>query len=100
MFSLEGKTAVVTGGSQGLGRGFALALARQGADVVVAFLTRADEDADQAAETQRLVRATGRDAVLVEVDLTRSEDVERLRRDAGRVDILVNNVGGFPTRPL
>src|SRR6266508_1294969 len=68
MLSLDGKKAVVTGGSQGMGRGFAVMLARQGADVA------------QRAGAERL----------------RDEAVGAF----GRVDILVNNVGGFPSKPV
>jgi 3-oxoacyl-[acyl-carrier protein] reductase len=104
MFSLAGRKAVVTGGSQGLGRGFAVALARQGADVVVAYLRSADADADAADATRAAIAETGRAAHLVEADVTRARDVERLREEAlaalGRVDVLVNNVGGFPARPV
>jgi NAD(P)-dependent dehydrogenase (short-subunit alcohol dehydrogenase family) len=103
VFSLAGRKAVVTGGSQGLGRGFALALARQGADVAVVYLGRADEEAASAESTSDAIESAGRSAVLVESDVTRSEDVERARSEIdaalGGVDILVNNVGGFPTRP-
>jgi NAD(P)-dependent dehydrogenase (short-subunit alcohol dehydrogenase family) len=103
MLSLEGRRAVVTGGSQGMGRGVATMFARQGADVAVAYLGRADEAASAAEETAREIEAVGRRALLVEGDLTRREDVERLRDEAvgafGRVDILVNNVGGFPSEP-
>jgi NAD(P)-dependent dehydrogenase (short-subunit alcohol dehydrogenase family) len=103
VFSLEGRKAVVTGGSQGLGRGFALALAHQGADVAVVYLGRADEEAASAERTRDAIESAGRVAVRVESDVTRSEEVDRARSEIvealGGVDILVNNVGGFPTRP-
>jgi 3-oxoacyl-[acyl-carrier protein] reductase len=103
LLDLSGRAAVVTGGSQGMGRGFAVALARQGADVAIAYLAPADEQASAADETRRAIEALGRRALLVEADVTRGEEVERLHQEAvaslGRVDVLVNNVGGFPTRP-
>jgi NAD(P)-dependent dehydrogenase (short-subunit alcohol dehydrogenase family) len=103
VFSLTERKAVVTGGSQGLGRGFALAIAAQGADVAVVSTRRADDDEAAAEETGRAIETLGRSAVLVQADVTRAEDVRRLRDEVlaafGRVDILVNNVGGFPSRP-
>jgi NAD(P)-dependent dehydrogenase (short-subunit alcohol dehydrogenase family) len=104
MFSLAGRTAVVTGGSQGLGRGIALALARQGADVAISFLARRDDEATAGARTRDEIAALGRTPLLVEADMTAPADVERLRDEViesfGRVDVVVNNVGGFPTKPL
>src|SRR2546425_12405045 len=58
---LSGKKAVITGGDSGIGRAVAIAYAREGADVLIAYL---NED-DDARETQRLVEAAGRKAVLV-----------------------------------
>jgi len=104
MFSLEGRVAVVTGGSQGLGRGIALALARQGADVAISYVTSRDEDAGAAERTREELAEHGRTPLLVEADMTAQADVERLRDEVlasfGRVDVAVNNVGGFPSRPL
>src|SRR5207248_425240 len=89
-FSLEGKVALVTGASRGLGRVFALALAEAGADVVVAARTM-DELQPLAGE----IRALGRHALACHLDVA---DVSSARRavDAavsrlGRLDILVNN---------
>ncbi|HLJ19258.1 MAG TPA: SDR family NAD(P)-dependent oxidoreductase, partial [Stellaceae bacterium] len=65
MFSLAGKTCVVTGASRGLGRGIAVAFAEQGADVVLAARTRADLEA-----VGREVEAKGRRAHLVTADVT------------------------------
>ncbi len=106
MFSLSGRKTLVTGASQGLGRGFALALAEQGADVAIVHLRRADEDEASAAAVRKRVASLGREALVVEADVTRAEEVERTRDEViaqfGRIDVLVNNVGGFPTgtRPL
>ena len=104
MFSLADRKAVVTGGSQGLGRGFAVALAEQGADVAVAYLARADEASSAAEQTRRAIEELGRRTLLLEADVTRSAEVARLADQVlaafGRVDILVNNVGGFPTKPV
>jgi NAD(P)-dependent dehydrogenase (short-subunit alcohol dehydrogenase family) len=89
---LEGKVALVTGASRGIGRATALALAREGAHVVVAARTQPKLE-----EVAREVEALGVRALAVPADVGREEDVERLKKKAlgsfGRVDILVNNVG-------
>jgi NAD(P)-dependent dehydrogenase (short-subunit alcohol dehydrogenase family) len=91
-FSLEGRVAVVTGASSGLGAGFARALADAGADVVLAA-RRVDRLAGVAAE----IEATGRRVLAVPTDVTRPVDCTALATAAvdglGRVDILVNNAG-------
>jgi NAD(P)-dependent dehydrogenase (short-subunit alcohol dehydrogenase family) len=89
---LQDQVAIVTGGDSGIGRAVALAFAREGADVVIAYLEGEDEDGDT---TARLVEQAGRRAIQVPTDLT-SEDacqelVERAVKEFGRIDILVNN---------
>jgi NAD(P)-dependent dehydrogenase (short-subunit alcohol dehydrogenase family) len=88
---LKGKKAIVTGGDSGIGRAVALAFAREGADVLVAYLSE-DEDAR---ETERLVKDAGRKAVLVRGDLGSSDHcravVEKAVKELGGIDILVNN---------
>jgi NAD(P)-dependent dehydrogenase (short-subunit alcohol dehydrogenase family) len=91
-FRLDGKVAVVTGASSGLGVAFALALAEAGADVALGA-----RRVEKLAETKALVEATGRRAIAVATDVVKPEDctalVEAAVRDLGRVDILVNNAG-------
>jgi NAD(P)-dependent dehydrogenase (short-subunit alcohol dehydrogenase family) len=94
---LRDRVAVVSGIGPGMGRDVSLALAREGADLVLAART-ASKLAAVAAE----VRAAGRRALEVPADITRVEDcrrlVERARAEYGRVDVLVNNafdMGGF-----
>ena len=91
LFSLKGKNAIVTGGNSGLGRAFAVALAKAGADVLVTSL--ADDDGT----TRRLVEAEGQELVFVEADLTQRGVPGRVVRDCverlGSVDILVNSAG-------
>jgi NAD(P)-dependent dehydrogenase (short-subunit alcohol dehydrogenase family) len=89
---LTGKKAVITGADSGIGRAVALAFAREGADVVVAYLESEEEDAR---ETARLVEDAGRRAVHAPGDL-RSEEactalVEKAVQEFGRIDVLVNN---------
>jgi len=88
---LEGKVAVVTGGDSGIGRAVAIAFAREGADVVISYLS---ED-DDATSTAAWVEKAGRRAVLVKGDLSRAEHcrevVSRAVEELGRIDVLVNN---------
>jgi NAD(P)-dependent dehydrogenase (short-subunit alcohol dehydrogenase family) len=88
---LEGKAAVITGGDSGIGRAVAIAYAREGADILIAYLS---ED-DDAKDTARLVEAAGRKAVLVSGDLSSSahcrDIIDTAMREFGRIDILVSN---------
>ncbi|WP_235909905.1 SDR family oxidoreductase [Goekera deserti] len=88
---LAGKATVITGGDSGIGRAVAIAFAREGADVLIAYL---DEHED-AEETARYVEQSGRRAVLVPGDLSdRSHAktiIPRAVEEFGRVDVLVNN---------
>jgi NAD(P)-dependent dehydrogenase (short-subunit alcohol dehydrogenase family) len=91
-FSLEGKTALVTGGNQGLGKAFALGLAQAGARVAICG-RRAE--ANQAAVDE--VRESGYELVPITADITRDDQVRAMTgqaRDAlGAIDVLVNNAG-------
>ena len=94
-FSLQGKVAIVTGGSRGIGRSIAIGLAEAGADVALA--ARKPESLQEAVEA---VRATGQRALGVPTNVRRSEELEQLvaetRRELGRIDVLVNNAGTNP----
>lgn len=95
LLNLSGKTAIVTGGSEGIGFGISNRLAEAGANVVIAG--RNQEKAQKAAD--ELVQK-GHKAVAVQADVSREEDVKRLLDETlnqyGSVDILVNNAGIFP----
>jgi 3-oxoacyl-[acyl-carrier protein] reductase len=82
--SLEGKLALVTGASKGIGRAIAEELARAGASVVVAYRTGRDEAEELASEIG------GR---AVQADVSSPDDARRLVQEAGDVDVLVNNAG-------
>ena len=88
---LTDKKVIITGADSGIGRAVAIAFAREGADVVISYLS---EDKD-AAETQRLVEQAGRKALLIPGDISDPAHcrtiVERAVQTFGRVDILVNN---------
>ncbi|APR38811.1 SDR family oxidoreductase [Paraburkholderia sp. SOS3] len=96
---LAGKAAIVTGGDSGIGRAVAIAFAREGADVLIAYL---NED-DDARETARWIEQAGRKAVLVRGDITDKahcdEIVERAVREFGNLDVLVNNAAYQMTYP-
>jgi 3-oxoacyl-[acyl-carrier protein] reductase len=93
---LNGKTALVTGGSEGIGKAIARALAGEGVDVAICARTR---ETLEAAATE-IARATNRKIIAIPADLTKPEDAENFVRQAhqalGRVDILVNNAGSAP----
>ncbi len=95
MGRLDDRTALVTGGARGIGRGIALELAKEGADVIIGDLLFETAEA-----TAGEIRALGRRAMAVEMDVT-SEDsiesaVERARAELGDIQILVNNAGVAP----
>jgi NAD(P)-dependent dehydrogenase (short-subunit alcohol dehydrogenase family) len=88
---LMDRTALITGGDSGIGRAVALAFAREGADVLISYLSE-DEDA---AETARVVEASGRRCIAVAGDIAHEAHckqlIERTAHEFGRLDILVNN---------
>ncbi|SER32555.1 NAD(P)-dependent dehydrogenase, short-chain alcohol dehydrogenase family [Lentzea xinjiangensis] len=90
-FRLDGKVAIVTGASSGLGVAFAKGLAEAGADVVLAA-----RRADRLKDTASLVEAAGRRALVVQADVSKPEDCREVARAAaefGTVSVLVNNAG-------
>jgi len=94
-FSLQGKVAIVTGGSRGIGRSIALGLAEHGADVAIA--ARRPEALEEAVGA---VARAGRRAIAVPTNVRRLEElrnlVEETKRQLGRIDVLVNNAGTNP----
>jgi 3-oxoacyl-[acyl-carrier protein] reductase len=93
METLDGKLALVTGGSRGIGAAVALALAEAGADVVVNFRARAEDAEKVCAEVQKL----GRRTLAIQADVSQSDEVGKMvaqiERELGAVNILVNNAG-------
>jgi NAD(P)-dependent dehydrogenase (short-subunit alcohol dehydrogenase family) len=90
--SLKNKVAIITGGGSGIGRGIALALAEQQAQVVVCGRRK-----ERLEQTTQLIRQAGGEALAVQTDVTVPDQVERLVRSTvekfGRIDILVNDAG-------
>lgn len=100
MHSHEGKVAVITGGGKGLGRAMAVALAREGFDLV---LVARGQEALKATQC-RIVGETRRKVVVFPADVTRRHEVAHLRsvvdEEFGRVDVLINNAAGWLTGSL
>ena len=94
-FSLEGKVALVTGGSRGIGRAIALSFADAGADVAIS--SRKLPDLEEVAEE---IRGKGRKSIALACHVAKIEDsktlVEKVKSEWGRIDILVNNAGTNP----
>lgn len=88
---LEGKVALVTGGDSGIGRAVAIAFAKEGADVAIAYL----DEHDDAEHTERRIGEAGRRCLRTSADLTRLADCERVVAETvdafGGLNILVNN---------
>lgn len=97
-FKLDGKVAIVTGGNTGLGQGYAVGLAKAGADLfIVTYDTAWDE-------TRKLIEAEGRRVEFLQVDLSVKENIPKVVEKCvelyGKIDILVNNAGIIKRAPL
>jgi len=92
-FDLTGKTALVTGGSRGIGRGIAIALAQHGADVIIVYHSATAAAEKIAGE----IRSLGRKAWIIQQDLAETNQLHALADKAwaaaGKIDVLVNNAG-------
>ena len=96
--SLQGKVALVTGATRGIGRAIAILYAMEGADSLIAYLPEEEEDAQ---ETKRQVEKHGRKCFLMSTDLRKQENCEKLveaaLKELGQVNILVRR-NNLPTR--
>ena len=97
---LEGKKALVTGGSRGIGRAIALALAREGADIALTY----HRNLPAAEETAVSIRAEGRQALVLQANLAEAQDIgklfEEIRNAWRRLDIFVSNAVSATLRPV
>jgi len=97
LFSLQGKVALITGGSRGIGRSIALTFAEAGADLAVSSRNKRPPELENVAEE---IRALGKKAIAIPAHVGKKEDVGRLVQkilgEYGRIDILVNNAGANP----
>lgn len=93
MKRLDGKVALVTGSSQGIGQGVAIRLAKEGAKVIVNYHSHPDG----ADETLKEIAAAGSEGISVQADLGQTAEIDRLLKEGlakfGQIDILVNNAG-------
>ncbi|MEP6785237.1 MAG: SDR family NAD(P)-dependent oxidoreductase [Sphingomonadales bacterium] len=99
LFSLEGQVAIITGGGAGLGSDLSLMFAAAGAHVVTADLNH-----DGAKGVADQIRGRGGAATALHVDVTDEASViamfDHVRRELGGVDVLINNVGAYPNKPI
>ena len=97
---LEGKVAIVTGSSRGIGRAIAERLSRDGASVVVNY----SESAEKAREVVAAVQSVGGQAIAVQANVAKAVDIQNLFDQAiehfGKIDVLVNNAGVLSTKPV
>lgn len=100
LYDVSGKVALVTGGSRGIGKAIALALAEGGADILLNY-SRSDK---QAEEVKQKIEAMGRKCITVRADVSKFEQAQNLGKAVvnhfGKVDILINNAGVNRDRTL
>ncbi|MGB3212271.1 MAG: enoyl-[acyl-carrier-protein] reductase FabL [Desulforhopalus sp.] len=99
MFDLQGKVALITGGSRGIGRAIAIRLAEHGADIIVNYVRHKRDAQETATEVEKL----GRRCLLVKANVANNDDVQkmflRISEEFGRLDILVSNAASGVLKP-
>ncbi len=100
MFELEGKVALVTGGSRGIGQAIAVRLAQHGVDIVVNYVRHGKDAENTAAQVEKL----GRKCMLVKANVARAEDVSAMfgliKERFGKIDIIVSNAASGVLKPI
>ncbi len=100
MLDLKGKTALITGGSRGIGKAIALRLAENGADIVINFLRNRRAAEETAAE----VESKGGRCLTIKANVAKSEDIERMfeqiKDEYGKIDILISNAASGVLKPV
>ncbi|MEE4242061.1 MAG: enoyl-[acyl-carrier-protein] reductase FabL [Desulfopila sp.] len=100
MFELEGKVALVTGGSRGIGRAIAVRLAEHGVDIVVNYVRHRKDAGETASQVEKL----GRKCMLVKANVAREEDVAamfmQIQERFGKIDVLVSNAASGVLKPI
>ncbi|GFZ27430.1 2-dehydro-3-deoxy-D-gluconate 5-dehydrogenase KduD [Lactobacillus corticis] len=98
-FSLKGKVAVITGGNTGLGQGYAIAMAKAGADIFIPTFGKKEWK-----NTQEIIESVGQKVEFLDCDLTKPGEPEKVIEEAiarmGHIDILVNNAGMIKRNPI
>jgi len=111
---LKDKVAIVTGAGQGIGKGIALALAKEGAKVVVSDISEKRNDvvkevvvsdiSEKRNDVVKEIQNSGGEAIAVKADVSNSEETGEMAKATiekfGKIDILVNNAGIYPLKPL
>jgi 3-oxoacyl-[acyl-carrier protein] reductase len=94
---LEGKTAIITGAARGIGAAYSVGLAKEGSSIVIV-------DVADASKTKQAVERLGVETLVLELDVSREEDVRQMAQDAlrkfGRIDVVINNAAISPQQPL
>ena len=96
MTDLNGRTALITGSSRGIGRAIAVALAEAGTDIVLNYVRRSTE----AEAVEQQIQQLGRRCITIQADVSVAKEVARLVKGAGPIDILVNNAGIARPQPI
>lgn len=101
MISLEGKTAIITGSSRGLGRGIALELAKEKMNLVLNYVS--DSSKEKAEELQKEIQGLGSKSIIVQGDVSKESDCKKILeitlKEFNSVFLLVNNAGVYSAKP-
>jgi len=101
MISLEGKTAIITGASRGLGKGIALELAKEKMNLVLNYVS--DSSKEKAEQLQKEIQGLGSKSIIVQGDVSKESDCKKILEESLKefksIDVLVNNAGIYSSKP-